>query len=751
MLFVERSRIPEPSSLRSPLAWKERERAREFFSSPRLSKAEQLQRLQMRFEWNGELIESARGALMDLFRAKCGFCEQLGRTENPLEVGHFRPYDELHDAGTSSPSSSTAYWWLAYEWENLYLMCKSCRERSRFQFPIGMRRAASGAIADQLRSEQPLLLDPCLLFEPTHVALEPGRSTGLLVARETDGTPTRASATIELFGLNRTELVFRRMRAWQALNELLPRFKGKPRPKQLARIRAMLDPAAEFSGLLSRSLRRSLDAAGYSGVRRELLQELLVGLMPSLELGETAVESPVAQTAGTGAQPRRNRRRPPRLPRPAPLRAAAGWYIRRVEIKNFRTISKLSLAIPRGHSGPKGPRTGWKVLLGENGAGKSSLLEAIVFAFMGPTFIESEGITGRSLLRKTKAKYLSAEGHVRIHWVDEREPSLMRFTRQSITFVGPRPPKDVTLRAYGPTRNMAGGRYRARNKSKPREVANLFDPFVPVCDVDEWYRSIRSSKVKGSAALSLKDILSLPSRTRIRQVAGKMEARVNGVDVTLGEMSAGYQSVVTLAADIMAAVLGQARDLRHALGIVVIDELDAHLHPRWKMEIVERLRRTFPLIQFIVTTHEPLCLRGLRDDEIAVMRRRDRGQVELITDLPPIEGLRVDQLLTSPLFGLHSTLDPSLDRDFRDYYALLPRTDLSDDETAKLAALRSKVATVGVLGNSRRDQLVYEVIDKYLAAERRKPTKKAFEIPQELRARVIRAWNNSEAIVQLPT
>ena len=45
-------------------------------------------------------------------------------------------------------------------------------------------------------------------------------------------------------------------------------------------------------------------------------------------------------------------------------------------------------------------------------------------------------------------------------------------------------------------------------------------------------------------------------------------------------------------------------------GIVLIDEIDIHLHPTWQRQILSQLRRTFPKIQFIVTTHSPLVAGG---------------------------------------------------------------------------------------------------------------------------------------------
>lgn len=155
-----------------------------------------------------------------------------------------------------------------------------------------------------------------------------------------------------------------------------------------------------------------------------------------------------------------------------------------------------------------------------------------------------------------------------------------------------------------------------------------------------------------------------------------------------------------------------------AEGIVVIDELGAHLHPRWRMQIVQSLRDVFPRVQFLASTHDPLCLRGLGDGEVAVLRRAPEGGVFTVTDLPPIQGLRVDQILTSEVFGLNSTIDPTLDSLFARYYELKGKWTLSSAEKKELRTLRGQLDQYRLLGQSPRERLMLEAADNFLAQER---------------------------------
>src|SRR5690349_10901139 len=71
-----------------------------------------------------------------------------------------------------------------------------------------------------------------------------------------------------------------------------------------------------------------------------------------------------------------------------------------------------------------------------------------------------------------------------------------------------------------------------------------------------------------------------------------------------------------------------------AEAIVLIDEVEAHLHPRWKLQIMRGLRRALPAVTFIATTHDPLCLRSMGDNEVMVLQRVPVEDYDGKTGLP---------------------------------------------------------------------------------------------------------------------
>jgi len=112
-------------------------------------------------------------------------------------------------------------------------------------------------------------------------------------------------------------------------------------------------------------------------------------------------------------------------------------------------------------------------------------------------------------------------------------------------------------------------------------VENLFDPFVPLGDPDRWLMELEPVPYRNASRALLK-ILDLDKEARLRRDrrAGRLEIETFGDRIPLSHLSAGYQSVVALAVDVMSVLFHSWSSMEVAEGIVVIDELGAHLHPR---------------------------------------------------------------------------------------------------------------------------------------------------------------------------
>jgi hypothetical protein len=164
------------------------------------------------------------------------------------------------------------------------------------------------------------------------------------------------------------------------------------------------------------------------------------------------------------------------------------------------------------------------------------------------------------------------------------------------------------------------------------------------------------------------------------------------------------------------------------------------------MKVVEAFRGAFPRIQFITTTHDPLCLRGLKDREVIVLRCDPEGRVFAVEDLPNISGLYVDQLLTSDYFGRGTTLDPELELLFEEYYGPLaePRRDARQEQ--RLGELREVLAEQRELGTTERERLALTAVDLLLARRRKGSPLSSFsssEATGEIAESIVQLWSEA--------
>ncbi len=156
-------------------------------------------------------------------------------------------------------------------------------------------------------------------------------------------------------------------------------------------------------------------------------------------------------------------------------------------------------------------------------------------------------------------------------------------------------------------------------------------------------------------------------------------------------LSQGYQAVISLVADIIGNVwleAGAEVALDDMEGIVLVDELDFHLHPTWQTEIVAGLKRTFPRMQFIVTTHSPLVLAGCTADEVWMLKQDpDSG------DVTAEQGEVSPMLLTAAelnreYFGIERSFASELGEALRRYVDFASNPYRSDVDDATMGDLR---------------------------------------------------------------
>jgi energy-coupling factor transporter ATP-binding protein EcfA2 len=377
--------------------------------------------------------------------------------------------------------------------------------------------------------------------------------------------------------------------------------------------------------------------------------------------------------------------------------------LKRVVVRNFRALRNVSLNFGE----PGSERAPWLMLLGENATGKSTVLQAIALALAG---------TEEASRHARPAGMLSVgtfEGFVMVWFWDQEAPVELHFRRGEQGLRGT-PGASAIVLAYGALRH-AERRTRAFD-SGPRfsRIAPIMEPIARVPYPGRWLLGLDPTRFD-TAARAMRSILPVGPDSVMLRSGNSVFFDVGGHRATLAQLSAGYQTIVGMCADIMRHLFERWDTLASAPGIVLIDEIDAHLHPQWTMRIVGALREAFPQVQFVASTHDPLALRGLRNGEVALLRREPDGAVVADQDLPPLEGMPVEQLLTSRVFGLASTVDPTTESLLDEYYHLrsLPPDPTRDD---RMERIRGRVADLEALGRSESEQLMLQATSEFVQA-----------------------------------
>ncbi|WP_330271403.1 AAA family ATPase [Lentzea sp. NBC_00516] len=306
-------------------------------------------------------------------------------------------------------------------------------------------------------------------------------------------------------------------------------------------------------------------------------------------------------------------------------------YVSQVKLRNikgFHGAREVDLTLTR----PDGSHTGWTVIAGRNGSGKSTLLQAIALTLGGSRAVYAFMQDFDNWITHGTSRALADLQIASNPDLDSIEPALfpadkffqlrLHWGEQSLfgTSEGLNRPRSVAsmYAAYGPFRRMTGA--VRRSSSRVASIASLFNEDASLADGVSWLirqhlRALEgepgANELKQAALRLLSDGL-LPDDHKVDDVTS------DGLWVTCGESkfplretSDGYRTVTALVVDL----LKQIHDIYGRLqiegnvitspGVVIIDEVDAHLHVSWQQRIGGWLKAHFPNIQFIVTTHSP--------------------------------------------------------------------------------------------------------------------------------------------------
>jgi predicted ATP-binding protein involved in virulence len=334
-------------------------------------------------------------------------------------------------------------------------------------------------------------------------------------------------------------------------------------------------------------------------------------------------------------------------------------------VEKYKPIDKASF-------GRMSRNTQFIFLVGENGSGKSSLLKSLATA-LGNKFYNENNDPDNSLWIINYS--LNIEG---------------RTQRSKITSFNPIDKKhhQIPFAGFGPSRLMIQNRMFTHDKgilARMDSLRSLFHSDAILKDINRWIinelAKNNSKSAKENSKLRFENIKQMlvtivPNLYDIRETPWDdtqellyFEEDLNGEKIEKGviyeHLSSGLRSLIAMLGDMMLRMFEQqpkVNDPAELAGIVLIDEIDIHLHPKWQKKVPEILSENFPKIQFIVTTHSPIPLLGApKKSRIYVVRRtaQEGVAIDRMDNRVMFEELLPNAILTSPIFDLEEIIPDS--------------------------------------------------------------------------------------------
>jgi len=371
-------------------------------------------------------------------------------------------------------------------------------------------------------------------------------------------------------------------------------------------------------------------------------------------------------------------------------------YFKSVTIEDVKCFKgKHTIDLSDGNGKP----AQWTVILGNNNTGKTTILKCLAgLAPMGFSFyisvgesnaglsfkfgsedIEVGGITATAAIETLNGGSSQSEGYL---WGDH--------TIEGSIFPHPSIKENLIIYSYGASRKMSK---KSLVESQSEDIhANLFEN-ADLANVEDWLLNLflaeKLGQVEAKTPLEIaKNLLSsglLPDVMEVNLNSREAGAGfINFVEfftdfgwIRLRDLGYGYQTMIAWVLDLVKRMVERYPNSSNPLAepaIVLVDEIDLHLHPDWQRKIIAHLTKYFPNTQFIVTAHSPLVVQSAEEVNIVILKKEGesvhieqpkirsfRGWTveEILTDLMDLEG----QTMSQTYLGLMEQFDDALDSD----------------------------------------------------------------------------------------
>lgn len=356
-------------------------------------------------------------------------------------------------------------------------------------------------------------------------------------------------------------------------------------------------------------------------------------------------------------------------------------YLEKIHIENYKAIGKLDIDL----------KPGVNLLIGDNGAGKTSVLDGIAVA-LGGLFVNVAGVSTKNIVKDDVRMKIKPMGDssttieycepvlagCTLHVTEEQDFTWNRIKEEVSATHTKIDDKNVCVwmkkltnnsdtalplisfqsaaRAWRVRRGDFGTELKKKLDDRRCGYIGCLDSSMDVKSIQQWclkQEVVRSNKgtvreyeifknIVASFMKEINELTEVPSIYYSPQFT-ELVYKDDKSEMPISKLSAGYQSLLWMVMDLAYRVCMLNPELKNReqiTGIVLIDEIDLHLHPKWQWNVIDALQKTFAGVQFIIATHSPIVISASKEANLILL-----DDAQDISYLPDCYGYEVEDVL----------------------------------------------------------------------------------------------------------
>ncbi|MDP8240963.1 MAG: ATP-binding protein [Candidatus Hatepunaea meridiana] len=416
-------------------------------------------------------------------------------------------------------------------------------------------------------------------------------------------------------------------------------------------------------------------------------------------------------------------------------------WVDELRLENIKCFKALSLKLTQ-----RGEPYKWITMLGENGVGKSTAIQALGLLMAGPDgakqllprpegWLREETEPGKITVRLHRGKndpgidrvpksfgytfFLTGNKKLSIRNKEYSEPTIQESSNSRLIWLRKNAfsseSKGWFAVGYGAFRRLTRSSQiiipSLEQQARYTNFITQYNEDQPLSAFERWlvYLEFRIVKDNDHDAKRYKELgiaainKVLPDGVEFDSINSEARIlfRIGNQKVPTIALSDGYRSILALSGDLIWRLIQafpESDDPLKEEGVVLIDELDIHLHPTWQRDISFWLREQFPNLQFFVATHSPLIAAGAGEDALTLKFDLIEGEAK-VKEVKNVYAMNIDRILQSEAFSLVSTYSPQTQSKIDRYDTLIrkgsQRTEQEEEEFGHLSLIMKEARPIG--------------------------------------------------------